>query len=315
MEKNTCRFYEKNLPDANDVVMVKIKAITDIGINVILLEYNNIEGLMLMNELSRKRVRSVHKLVRIGVTEPSMVIRVDPEKGYVDLSKKRITAEDVTTCLARYHKAKLVDSILKRVAETFDYPLEKLYEQTAWPLDKAYGSSYIGFRGILTHPDDVSANWSQDLPADIRQSLIQSICRRMASQSIKVCAYIDITCHHHDGIDVIKDALQQGLNISDKITNNLVASPTYIIATTSVDEITGIELIHKAIDAIKKHIENYDGRLEIRQSPRGQGEQEKTWMEQARTLALANGEIFVDSQDDDDDDDNEEEDDQSNMIV
>ena len=33
----------KNLPDANDVVMVKIKAITDIGINVILLEYNNIE--------------------------------------------------------------------------------------------------------------------------------------------------------------------------------------------------------------------------------------------------------------------------------
>jgi translation initiation factor 2 subunit 1 len=302
MEKKTYRFYERKLPDANEIVMVKIMAITDIGVNVILPEYNNIEGLMLLNELSRKRVRSVHKFVRIGVTEPSMVIRVDTAKGYVDLSKKRVTAEDVTACLARYHKAKLVDSILKRVAETYDYPLEKLYEQTAWPLDKVYGSSYIGFRGILTHPDDVSENWSQDLPVDIKQSLIQSICRRLASQSIKVCAYIDITCYQH-GIDAIKDALQQGLDINDKIAINLVASPTYTITITAVDEITGIDVIHKAIDAIKTCIERYDGRLEIRQSPRGIGSQEKTWMEQAQALATANGEPFVDSQDDDDDSD------------
>jgi len=31
--------------------------------------------------LSRRRIRSVNKLVRIGKTEPVVVIRVDKEKG------------------------------------------------------------------------------------------------------------------------------------------------------------------------------------------------------------------------------------------
>ena len=281
------RFYVKPLPDVNDIVMVKIKAITDIGVNVILLEYNNMEGLMLLGELSRKRIRSIHKLVRIGVTEAVMVIRIDPVKGYVDLSKKRITVDDITGCTARYHKAKLVDGILKRVAETFDYPLETLYAQVAWPLDKHYGTSYIGFRGILTSPDEVAAKWDSTLPLDIKQSLIQTICHRMASQSIKVCAYIDITCYER-GIDAIKDALSQGVNIDSGIQINLVASPTYTITTTSIDEVTGIDLVQQAIDAITIRIEEHGGILYVRQPPRGVGDYEKTWTEQAQELAETN---------------------------
>jgi translation initiation factor 2 subunit 1 len=279
---NKSRFYEKTLPNVNEIVMVKIKAITDIGVNVVLLEYNNLEGLMLLGELSRKRIRSIHKLVRIGVTEPVMVIRIDPIQKYVDLSKKRITADDIATCTDRYHKAKLVDGILRRVAETFDYPLETLYAQVAWPLDKHYGTSYIGFRGVLTSPDEITAKWDPNLPLDIKQSLIQTICHRMASQSIKVCACIDITCYEH-GINAIKDSLRQGI-VDKNIQINLVASPTYTITTTSIDEITGIDLIQQAIKAITTCIEGYGGTIYIRQPPQGMGDHEKTWIEQARDI-------------------------------
>lgn len=285
---NKSRFYEKTLPDVNEIVMVKIKAITDIGVNVVLLEYNNLEGLMLLGELSRKRIRSIHKLVRIGVTEPVMVIRIDPVQRYVDLSKKRITPDDIETCTNRYHKAKLVDGILRRVAETFDYPLETLYTQVAWPLDRHYGTSYIGFRGVLTSPDEVTAKWDPNLPLDIKQSLIQTICNRMASQSVKVCACIDITCYEH-GIDAIKDALRQGMNIDrENIQINLVASPTYTITTTSIDEITGINLVQQAINAITTCIEGYGGTIYVRKPPQGIGDLEKTWTEQARDIASGN---------------------------
>ena len=55
--------------------------ITDSGVYVTLLEYNRIQGFIPASELSRRRIRSIPKLVQIGKVEPSVVTRVDEEKG------------------------------------------------------------------------------------------------------------------------------------------------------------------------------------------------------------------------------------------
>merc|ERR1719245_2064072 len=54
-----------------------------------LLEYNDIKGMILMSELSRRRIRSVNRLIRVGRQEIVAVLRVNKEKGYIDLSKKK----------------------------------------------------------------------------------------------------------------------------------------------------------------------------------------------------------------------------------
>lgn len=45
------------------------------------LEYDNTEGMILLSELSRRRIRSVQKLIRVGRNEVVVVLRVDKEKG------------------------------------------------------------------------------------------------------------------------------------------------------------------------------------------------------------------------------------------
>ncbi|KAK7849676.1 eukaryotic translation initiation factor 2 subunit alpha like protein [Quercus suber] len=65
------------------------------GAYVSLLEYNNIEGMILFFELSRCQIRSVNNLIKVGRIEPMMVLRVDKEKGYIDLSKRRVSEEDI----------------------------------------------------------------------------------------------------------------------------------------------------------------------------------------------------------------------------
>lgn len=77
-----CRMYEKQFPDVDSVVMVQVLSIAEMGAYVQLLEYNNIEGMVLLSELSRRRIRSVTKIIKVGRREPVMVLRVDKEKGY-----------------------------------------------------------------------------------------------------------------------------------------------------------------------------------------------------------------------------------------
>ena len=77
----TCRFYQQKYPEVDDVVMVNVRSIADMGAYVSLLEYNDIEGMILLSELSRRRIRSINKLIRVGRNECVVVIRVDKEKG------------------------------------------------------------------------------------------------------------------------------------------------------------------------------------------------------------------------------------------
>jgi len=119
-----CRMYEARYPEVDTAVMIQVKNIADMGAYVSLLEYNNIEGMILFSELSRRRIRSVSSLIKVGRTEPVMVLRVDKEKGYIDLSKRRVSEEDIQTCEEMYNKSKLVHSIMRHVAETLDLDLE-----------------------------------------------------------------------------------------------------------------------------------------------------------------------------------------------
>ncbi|KAF8191712.1 eukaryotic translation initiation factor 2 subunit alpha [Pholiota molesta] len=89
------RYYEQKYPEVDELVMVQVRQIAEMGAYVKLLEYDNTEGMILLSELSRRRIRSVQKLIRVGRNEVVVVLRVDKEKGYIDLSKRRVSPEDI----------------------------------------------------------------------------------------------------------------------------------------------------------------------------------------------------------------------------
>ena len=71
------------------------------------------EGLILSTEVTRKRVKSVNKFIKIGRMETMMVIRVDKEKRYIDLSKKKVQPEEANRAEKFFKKAKAVHNIMK----------------------------------------------------------------------------------------------------------------------------------------------------------------------------------------------------------
>lgn len=70
--------------------------------------------------------------------------------GYIDLSKRRVSPEDIIRCEERYNKSKIVHSIMRHVAEKTQTPIEELYETIGWPLNKKYGHSLDAFKRSIT---------------------------------------------------------------------------------------------------------------------------------------------------------------------
>jgi len=269
MENNQCRMYESVYPQAEDLVIVQVKSIAEMGAYVSLLEYNNIEGMILLSELSRRRIRSINKLIRVGRTEIVVVLRVDEEKGYIDLSKRRVSAEDIAKCEEKYQKSKAVHSILRHVSETCKVRLEELYKQFGWDLYKRFQHAYDAFKIAVTNPDQVLGQY--DLRDDVRAQLTESIARKMTPQSIKLRADIEVTCFSYEGIDAIKDALAAGQEMTSEecpIKIKLVAPPLYVIMATSLDKEGGIAKLNDCCAKITEVIKSKGGDVNIKMAPR-----------------------------------------------
>merc|ERR1712241_797851 len=247
--------------EIDDVVMVNVRSIADMGAYVHLLEYNNIEGMILLSELSRRRIRSINKLIRVGKTEPVVVIRVDEDKGYIDLSKRRVTPEDIERCTEVYSKAKAVNSILRHVASILDFKsneeLEDLYTKTAWHFErksKKKGSSYDYFKQAVQDPSLLD---ECGLDEKTKTVLLENIQQKLTQQAVKIRADVEVSCFSYEGIDAVKDALRSGMacsteNVSVRI--NLIAPPLYVITTSTPEKQEGLEILNMACKAIEERI-------------------------------------------------------------
>ncbi|XP_015429595.1 PREDICTED: eukaryotic translation initiation factor 2 subunit 1 [Dufourea novaeangliae] len=272
----SCRFYKEKYPEVEDVVMVNVRSIAEMGAYVHLLEYNNIEGMILLSELSRRRIRSINKLIRVGKTEPVVVIRVDKEKGYIDLSKRRVSAEDVEKCTERYAKAKAVNSILRHVAELLHYDsddqLEELYQKTAWHFEEKYkkqkASAYDFFKQSVLDPSILA---ECGLDEHTKEVLLNNIKRKLTSQAVKIRADVEVACYGYEGIDAVKAALKTGLALSTDelpIKINLIAPPLYVMTTSTPEKQDGLKALNDAINVIQTKITSLGGVFNVQMAPK-----------------------------------------------
>lgn len=274
-----CRMYEKKYPEVDDLVMVSVKSISEMGAYVSLLEYGDIEGMILLSELSRRRIRSIPKLIRVGRQEVVVVLRVDKEKGYIDLSKRRVSGEDIIKFEEKYTKSKTVHSIMRHVAETQQVKLEDLYNKWGWPLYKQFGHAYEAFKLAISDP--VSAFKNVEIDDETKEVLLSIVKRRLTPQPIRFRADVEITCFSYEGIDAIKEAIRAGLafdtpELPFKI--KLVAAPLYDFVATALDKEKGIDLLNQAIEKVHQVLKEKGGGLVVKTPPRAITEHDEQHM-------------------------------------
>lgn len=270
-----CRYYSQKYPEVEDVVMVNVRSIAEMGAYVHLLEYNDIEGMILLSELSRRRIRSINKLIRVGRNECVVVIRVDKDKGYIDLSKRRVSPEEVAKCEEKYAKAKTVNSILRHVGELLGYKhddqLTELYTKTAWYFDEKFkkpGASYDAFKLAVTNPSILD---ECDIDDQTKSVLLDNIHRRLTPQAVKIRADIEVACYKYEGVDAVKAALNKGLELSTEdmpIKINLIAPPLYVMTTQTLERSEGVAALEKATKIVKNAIEEMGGMFNIQMPPK-----------------------------------------------
>jgi len=255
--------------------MVRFTQINDMGVYCTLLEYNNIDGFLQLGEVCARRMKSIYRHVRVGQQLVLSVLRVDKERGYVDLSKKYVKEADLAAGTEKYNKGKTVHNITKYVSKTQHKNLEEVYKIYVWPLYTSHEHPYDAFKTLANLKEGEQLDIWHDLPdiqIDIKNEFIKLIKHQMAVQPVKVGAQIEVMCYSEGGIEAIKQALNAGLeinqeNVLSSVKIQLISSPLYLVWTTTLDEDKGNETLREVIKEIREKMTDLGGTFKIIKEP------------------------------------------------
>jgi len=259
----TTRDYENILPECGTATIVSINDLNEMGIYVSLLEFDNIEGLLLFSEVSRRRIRSISKLIKIGKKEIVSIIRVDIDKNYIDVSKRQITEIEINYMKRKRNYGKIVNLISNNVARYFSLNFEETRLRWVWQIGRKFYNLIKGFKIIS------KANFffisSIDLSINEQKIFMNFLKKKMPTNVIKVEVELEMSVFCSNGIEILKRSLINTKNnpLYSDICYKTLISPRYLIYLTGETKKKVLKLLIKFLTSVSNIILEENGIFQV----------------------------------------------------
>jgi len=216
-------------PEVGDLVIATVETVTDYGAYVKLDEFNK-RGLLHISEISSSWIRNIRDFVREGQKVVLKVLRVDIEKGHVDLSLRRVTKREKIEKIMSWKRERKAEALLRSVAEKAGLPLDEVYEKAGALLEKEYGL-YEGFEKIAREGVDVLTKMG--ISEELASAFVEVAKERIRVPTVKVKGIVELRCMKPNGVKVIKEAFLNAKKAEKtrgvELRFYVVAAPKYCI--------------------------------------------------------------------------------------
>ena len=242
--------------------------------------------MLFSGEITLKRVNFLNRLLSVGKEEVLRVLRVDTQKGFIDLSKKQVKPNEIEECKHKFGKSKAVEGIVKKLSVNTKKSMEYLYKNIIWPLYKTHQHAYDALKALLNGDEHILEGLK--ITDEIKEELMKILKEKLVAQPVKIKSDFKLTCYSFEGVEAIKESLLKGEKKGTEsipIKFRIIGSPLYECSVTTINKREGIEVMKTALEEVKKNIEEKGGKFLLETNPTVLGENEKSIAEQMKDAA------------------------------
>jgi len=235
-------------PEAGDLVIATIETVTDYGAYAKLDEYDK-RGLLHVSEISSSWIRNIRDFVREGQKVVLKVLRVDHEKGHIDLSLRRVTKRERIEKIMSWKKERKAEALLRGVTEKTGFTPDEVY-QKAQVIEQKY-DLYEAFEKAAVEGPDVLTEIG--VPENLAKAFSEVAQERIHVKMVKVKGVLEIRVVKPNGVKVIKEAFHKakGEKIKDaKITFYVIAAPKYSVEVQAENYKRAEDVMHETADNV-----------------------------------------------------------------
>ena len=251
-------------PETGDLVIASIESVMDYGAYANLDEYNR-RGFLHISEISSARIRNVRDYVRENQKMVLKVLRVEVEKGHIDLSLRRVTKRERIEKIKSWKKDRKGEALLHAVAEKVGLPIHEVYQKAGVILEEKYGL-YEGFERVVKDGAEILAKLG--IPDDLAQVIVQVAEERIRIKLVKVRGILEVRCMKPNGVKCIQEAFTDAKKAQKakdaKIEFSIIAAPRYSVEVAADNWKRAEEVLVKVGENVVENITKAGGRGEFK---------------------------------------------------
>jgi len=221
----------EGFPEEGELVFCTVAKIQYHAITVMLDEYDK-PGLIPISEVSAGRIRNIRDFVEENKKIVCKVIRVDPERGHIDLSLRRVNDSQRRSKTDVIKQEQKAEKIIEVLSERLKVTPAQLYKEITGSLSNHYPWLYIAFEEVIEK--NVSLE-KLGLKKEISEKLEEIIREKIKPKKVEIVSKISIQTYDENGLELIKQAFAKIKEIDSHLMFNYLGGGTYRMLITAKD--------------------------------------------------------------------------------
>jgi len=239
-------FKKQGFPDEGDLVLCTVTSVQFHSVFVDMDEYVK-GGMIHISEVSPGRIRNIRDFVKEGKKVVCKVLRINQEKGYIDLSLRRVNESEKRRKIENVKREQNAEKIVEIAAKKIGIKTEELYHFIADKISKNYSSLYQCF-------EDASKDGSLldrlGIDSKFQKPIFEVIQLRIKPTEVEIYGKMKITTYAPEGVNIIKESLQKAYEASgSRVGINYLGSGLYRFMVKAPDYKEAEKIMKNATEA------------------------------------------------------------------
>jgi len=250
-------FYKKKgMPEEGEIVLCTVKKILYHSVFATIDEYETLEGMLHISEVSPGRIRNIRDYVKEGKQIVCKILKIDKVKGHIDLSLRRVNTTQKINKSKEFKQEQKSEKILEHVGKELNKDLKQMYKDVGSKLIEEYGSLNNAFENLLLDPERLT---TLKIPKKLSEILNKKIEEKIKVPEIEVKEVMELSVNKPNGIEVVKKILAKLQKGEIKIV--YISAPKYKISIKASDYKTAEGILMQLNEDAKTLAEEAGGEI------------------------------------------------------
>jgi translation initiation factor 2 subunit 1 len=232
-------------PQEEELVLCTVTAVQFHSVFVTLDEYGSRTGMIHISEVAPGRIRNIREHVKEGKKIVCKVLRINQEKGHIDLSLRRVNENQKRQKMNQIKQEQLAEKIIEHAAKQHIKKPEDIYAKLAKELVPVHGGIFPAFELVANGTLDLA----RIIDKNLAQAITEAVRQRIKPKEIILSGDLQLLSNAPNGIELVRETLRHAEETSGKPVIRYKGAGTYHITVTAEDYKAGEKKLKAAAEA------------------------------------------------------------------
>lgn len=245
-------------PEEGEFVLCTV---TNIQYNSVFVKLNEYEksGLIHISEISPGRIRNIRDFVVEGKVVVCVVLRINQERGYIDLSLRRVNEREKKKTIEKIKQEQKAEKIIENFAAAKKIDIKFFYKKISQPILKNYAYIHSAFFDVVEKKTTLE---KLGVPQDVAEEFEKVILEKIKPKTIFVEATLKLEFYQENGVELLKNALSKYVN--KNVSIKYEGGGKYRILIVSKEYKDAENMLKEIRDDIEKYAQKYQAFFEFK---------------------------------------------------